>query len=56
VNYEMVIAAGAAALVSIIGALCYNVRRLRCSKIECCGINCQREVMTSDDLKADVSI
>jgi hypothetical protein len=44
------VAAGIALLVT---TCCYNIRRLRCATIECCGSKCTRAPMTSDELEMD---
>lgn len=43
----------AAALALLITTCCYNVRRLRCATIECCGAKCARVPMTTDELQMD---
>ena len=43
--------AGAMALV--ITTVCFNLRRLRCATIECCGSKCTRETMSAEELAAD---
>ena len=46
-------AAISAALGSIIAISCWNVRRLRCNEIHCCGAHCVRQIMTAEDMKLD---
>ena len=53
---EVIIGASAgisAALVAIISTTCWNVRRLRCNEISCCGAHCNRVIMTAEDMKLD---
>jgi len=43
----------AAALALLITTCCYNMRRLRCASIECCGSKCIRENMSAQEMEMD---
>ena len=43
----------AAALALLITTCCYNIRRLRCATIDCCGGTCVRSPMTAEELQLD---
>jgi hypothetical protein len=49
----VVVSSIAAAVALLITTCCYNIRRLRCATIECCGSKCTREPMTTDELEMD---
>ena len=40
-------------LALLITTCCFNIRRLRCANISCCGAQCTRDVMNTDELAAD---
>ena len=40
-------------LILIIHAIAYNVRRSRCTDIECLCINCKRNLMSKEELEND---
>ena len=41
------------AMALVITTVCFNLRRLRCATIECCGSKCTRETMSAEELAAD---
>jgi hypothetical protein len=43
----------AAALALLLTTCCYNIRRLRCATIDCCGSKCTRAPMTAEELQLD---
>jgi hypothetical protein len=51
--FAVVISSVAGALALLVTTCCYNIRRLRCATIKCCGATCTREPMTSDELEMD---
>jgi hypothetical protein len=40
-------------LAGVISALCWNIRRSRCTSIKCWGCSCDREVMTKEEMNED---
>lgn len=40
-------------LAMLISAICWNIRRSRCTRISGCGMRCEREVMTLSEMAAD---
>jgi len=49
----VIISSVAAAIALLVTTCCYNVRRLRCATIECCGAKCIRENMSAQELEMD---
>jgi hypothetical protein len=43
-----------ASLTLIVTTCCYNIRRLRCTHIKCCGAECTRDLMSLEEIQADV--
>jgi len=43
----------AGALALLVTTCCFNIRRLRCATIECCGASCTRSPMSREDLEMD---
>ena len=43
----------AGALALLVTTCCFNLRRLRCATIECCGSKCTREPMSAEELEMD---
>ena len=50
----VVVSSVAAALALLVTTCCYNIRRLRCATIECCGSKCSRSPMNSEELEMDI--
>ena len=42
-----------AAIALLITTCCYNIRRLRCATIDCCGAKCIRENMSAQEMEMD---
>ena len=46
---------GAAVVVSFgISTACWEMRRSRCTTIDCCGLKVERQLMSEDSLKNDI--
>ncbi len=42
-------------VIALISVLFWNIRRSRCSHIKCWGCSCDREIMTTEELAADLN-
>jgi len=51
--FAVAVSSIAAAVALLVTTCCYNIRRLRCATISCCGATCTREPMTRDELEMD---
>lgn len=52
---EIVTIAGgiSAALIAVISSIFMNIRHSRCTSIDCCGIHCERNVMTLEEINKE---
>jgi len=53
-NVETLILSSGAVLVLVIHAVCWNLRRSRCTELSACGVNCKRNVMSLEELQSDL--
>jgi hypothetical protein len=51
--FAVAVSSIAAAVALLVTTCCYNIRRLRCATISCCGATCTREPMSRDELEMD---
>lgn len=53
--YDLLALIGAIAVSSmaLVSSVFMNVRHSRCTSIDCCGVHCTRQVMTSEEMQKD---
>lgn len=49
----MLVGAISAGLVALISSIFVNIRHSRCTQLKCCGCECNREIMSLDELKVE---
>ena len=52
-DIAMLIIVSTTSLGGCLGFIMYHIRRSRCKSVECCCINCKRDVMTNQEMTTD---